>query len=259
MKFTVLIADDEAMTRHAIRSYLSEHQDFEVIGEADNGMRAADKAMHLRPDLMFLDVQMPLRTGLDVLGGLPPAEMPLVIFVTAYQEYALAAFEHRALDYLLKPFDRERFGEALERARKMLQLERSNAELKRSVVKLAQSAAPGALDRIAIRAKGRNLYLSGAELHYARAQGNYVQLVCSSGTFFVRQTLTEMLARLNPAYFQQVHKSYAVNLARVRELQSLTTGDVRLLLDTGAELRLSRRFRVPFLAAMADFRERYRT
>lgn len=238
--FKVLIVDDERLSRRRVRRLLSLEPDCEVLGECANGMEAVEAMKTVRPDIVFLDVQMPEMDGFDVARTVAAAR-PVVIFTSAYDEYALRAFEVQAFDYLLKPFDGRRFRESLQRARFRVECDRFGLQDRR----LPEPApAPRPVpDRIAVRNNGRVVFVKLTDIDWIEAADNYVCLHCGRETHVVRETMNELEARLNPAQFLRVHRSSIVNLDRVRELQPWFRGDYRIVLRDGTELTLTKNHR----------------
>jgi len=241
--FKVLIVDDERLSRRRIRRLLSLEPDCEVLGECANGAEAVAMMAKTRPDILFLDVQMPELDGFEVLEALREAK-PLVIFTSAYDDYALRAFEVQAFDYLLKPFEGRRFLESLGRAKARVAQERVGVADDRVVEMLKtlakQQRSP---DRIAIRNNGRVLFVKLADIDWIEASDNYVCLHCGKETHTVRETMSELESRLEPAQFLRVHRSAIVNLDRIKELQPWFRGDYKVILRDGTELTLTRNHR----------------
>jgi two-component system LytT family response regulator len=242
--FRVIIADDEPLARERIRDLIAPEPDLAVIAECADGAAAAEAVQRLQPDLLFLDVQMPELDGFGVLArdGLP--EQLCVIFVTAFDEYALRAFDVHAADYLLKPFDRERFRAALQRARALLAGQR-NVVARHQLLGLLSDlkANVPAHARIPIKTNGRVLFLRPEHIDWLEAADNYVRVHTRDDSHLVRDTLSEFETRLDPARFARIHRSAIVNLDRVKELQPLFHGEYSVLLENGTRLTLSRRYR----------------
>ena len=240
----VLIVDDEPLACERIRTLLAGQADIEIVGEAHDGRSAVDAIRTRSPDLVFLDVQMPEMDGFAVLGAIPTGAMPVVIFVTAFDHYALQAFEVCALDYLLKPFDRDRFARALDRARTEYG-RRSDGNLSarlRSLLDQWKDHKPW-LDRLVIRSGGRVLFLRVEELDFVEAAGNYLRLHAGREEYLYRETLARLEATLDPAKFARIHRSVIVNLERVKELHPLFRGDYAVILRDGRQLTLSKAYR----------------
>ncbi len=246
-KIRALIVDDEPLARERIRTLLRKEPDIEVIAECGDGSRAVTAIEKHRPDLVFLDVQMPEADGFDVLEAIGAEQMPAVIFVTAYDKYALRAFEVNALDYLLKPFDRARFRESLERARQQLRRARDGEVSERLLALLGSiRARQQHRERLVVREGGRIFFLRAEEIDWIEAAGNYLRLHAARQSHLIRETMAGIEAQLDPAKFTRIHRSTIVNLDRVRELLPGPHGDSTLLLRDGTRLTLSRTFRARF-------------
>lgn len=246
-RITVLIVDDEPPARAKLRRFLAAEAGVEVVGEAESGTEAVAAIERLRPALVFLDVQMPGLDGFGVLAALGEAldsePLPHVVFVTAFDEYALRAFEVNAVDYLLKPFDSARFRTALERAKERLQ-RRGGGDVERIAALLAQvRPRPEYLERILVRGRDRAVFLELSEVRWFEAEQNYVRLHTAGGSHLVRGTLAALEERLDPRHFLRIHRSRIVNTAHVRELRPWSHGDYQVVLRDGTELTLSRRYR----------------
>ena len=254
MTISALIVDDEPFARERVRRLLAGETDIEVVGECGDGFWAVDAIKQLAPDLLFLDVQMPGKDGFQVLDELTPTETPVVIFLTAYDQYAVRAFEAAALDYLLKPFDEERFTKAVARARiHLAQLTRttqgSGADGSGAVEDEAQATA-GALsgeakylERIIIRNGGRIFFRRTDEIDWVEAYGNYVRLHFDKHANLLRETLANLEAQLDPEKFARVHRSALVQTTRIREMRPQLNGAYKIILLSGGHLTMSRRYR----------------
>lgn len=252
----VLIVDDEALARLRLQDLLRDEQGVAVVGEAQDGDSATAAIRTLRPDLVFLDVQMPGKSGLDVVREIGPAQMPLTIFVTAFDQYALQAFDVAATDYLVKPFDDERFEQALRRARRALALEgveRARAHLltllreSESIENAAVSPSagpPGArgpwLERIAVEMHGQVKPVPVAQIDFITAAGPYAELHVGERRYVIREAMQTLEDRLDPNRFMRVHRSVIVRLDLVEALHRGGGGDYELQLKGGARLRVSR-------------------
>lgn len=268
---TVLV-DDEPLAREGLRVRLSREEDVDIVGEADDGPSAVDTILSLRPDLVFLDVQIPGFDGFDVVARTAATYLPTIVFVTAYDRYALRAFEVHALDYLLKPIAHRRFQEALRRARH--ELDRRGREtaasadgteaeslsavadrLRRMLDDRESAASPSALRPIAgvdtpryamrftVRDGERYVLVRVADVDWAEASANYVRLHVGPKTFQMRTTMSELERQLDPGQFTRIHRSAIVNLDRIREIRPEWHGEYEVALVTGATLRLSRGYR----------------
>jgi two-component system LytT family response regulator len=243
MSIRALIVDDEPLARERIRMLLDNEPGFEIVGESANGVEAIRDIQRLTPDLVFLDVQMPELTGFEVLDGLQQARWPVIIFVTAYDQYALKAFDVCALDYLLKPFDRERFTRALRRARAELERRRAG-QVNEQVLRLLSELQQGKhLEKLIIRDGGRVIFLRTDEIDWIEAAGNYVRLHAGTQEHLYRETMTKLEARLNPQRFARIHRSAIVNTERIKELQPWFRGDYIIVLRDNQKLTLSRTYR----------------
>lgn len=243
-KIRALIVDDEPLARRRIKSLLAHDSTVDVIGECSDGYKAVTSITQLTPDLVFLDVQMPAMNGFDVIKTIGPEQMPTVIFVTAYDQYALKAFEVNALDYLLKPFDRRRFQKTLERAKAMvrgLQNGNVNNQLLSLLGNLRREQEMP--DRFIIKSGGRVVFLRAEEIDWMRAVGNYIRLQVGRDSHLMRETMTGMEANLNPDRFMRIHRSTIVNLDRVKEVQPWTKGEYVVIMRDGTRLIMSRRYR----------------
>jgi len=250
MPCRVIVVDDEALGRRGITSRLAAWSQVEVVATAATGKEAVAAIRAHRPDLLFLDVQMPGLDGFGVLAALRPQERPRVIFVTAHDRHALRAFEVHALDYLLKPIDDERFSATVSRALEALAGERDQ-DVGRRVAQLvahrglspAPDASAGSAGRLAVRDGGRIVLVQEREIDWIEAAGDYVRIHAGARRLLHRCTLTAIAKQLQEPRFVRVHRSAIVNVDRVRELRPLEGGDWDLLLSTGTKLRLSRSYR----------------
>jgi two-component system, LytTR family, response regulator len=245
-----LLVDDEELARRGLRVRLERAGDVAVIGECANGGEAIAAIGRLAPDLVFLDVQMPEVSGFDVIEAIGPERAPHIIFVTAYDQYAVRAFDVHALDYLLKPIDDERLGQALRRVREALSAARDEAFSARfagAMVSVNQAVALGALrpgsDRLAIPSGDRVVVVRIAEVDWVEASGNYVSLHIGKKAWLLRETIAAMDQRLGAHGFARIHRSTLVNTERVAELRALANGEFAVLLRDGTELKLSRSYR----------------
>ena len=241
-KITAAIVDDEPFARERVRRLLADDERVEVVGEAGDGAAAVELIREKTPDLVFLDVQMPGRDGFDVLADVADAEtMPLVIFLTAYDRYAVRAFEAAALDYLLKPFDEERFQKAVERAVVQFEQRRADAPAESETSEIFRSE-DGFLERILVKKGGRVFFFKTDEIEWIEAYGNYVRLHLENQTHLLRETLSGLEAQLDPKKFARIHRSGLVNLERVREFRPVFGGRGVIVLASGTEIDISRRY-----------------
>ena len=243
-RIRTLVVDDEPIARDWLRTLLAEDPDVKLVGECANGAEAVAAALRERPDLIFLDVQMPEMNGFQVLEELGTERAPVIVFVTAYDEYAVRAFDVDAVDYLLKPFDRGRFRDALARAKRQL-LGDPKGELAWKLLSMLKAAEPGrsSATRLLIKADGRIQVLRVADIDWIEAEGHYVSVHAGKTTRLVRETMNELEARLPPKTFVRVHRGAIVNVDRVREIEPLFHGEAVLVLADGKRVTVSRSFR----------------
>lgn len=255
-RIRALIVDDEPLARRGLQLHLQRHADMEVVAEAANGRLALEAIAAHQPQLMFLDVQMPGMSGLDVFRALPVAQIPLTVFVTAYDQYAVAAFAASALDYLLKPIDDRRLDEAVQRARASLAARKAEDHYERllklvtmlpgvnraELDELLADAAP-AQGKLRVRDGQQLLTLGLDAIRWVDAAGDYMCIHTDQQTHVLRCTLQELQRRLDPQHFVRVHRSTIVNLARVKDLRPHHNGECFLRLDSGHEIKLSRSYR----------------
>jgi two-component system LytT family response regulator len=240
----VLIVDDEPIIRRGLRNHLSRRQSYEVVGECCNGHTAIDSIRQLQPDLVFLDVQMPEVDGFGVIREIGAQAMPQVVFVTAFDEYAVQAFDVNALDYLLKPFDDERFSRCLSRVEQRLATPRDEESLVEKLASLvAGQSKPSRSDRIAIRNSDRITLLQTEEIDWIEAADNYVEIHVGKHVHLMRETLSNLEQRLQPFRFLRIHRSRLVNADRIKELHPLFHGEYELVLTDGTHLTSSRHYR----------------
>jgi two-component system LytT family response regulator len=247
-RIRTLIVDDEPLARAMLRSFLADDAGIEVIGECGDGYTAIEMIESAAPDLVFLDIQMPDLDGFGVLRALAPEAIPNIAFVTAYDQFALQAFDVHAIDYLLKPFDRERFQRTLERAKQQISLQKRkdvNEELLRMLNE--QSARPQPLKRILVKSGDKSFFVRPEEISWIEAQGNYVALHVGAQSFLLRQTITALEATLDPAKFQRIERSTIVNLDAIREMHPAGRGEYEIVLKEGVTLKLSHTYRESFL------------
>jgi two-component system LytT family response regulator len=243
-KIRTLVVDDEPIARERIMSLLQQENDVEVIGECSDGVQAVSVIQQQSPDLVFLDVQMPGTDGFGVIQNIGADRMPTVVFVTAYDEYALKAFEVHALDYLLKPFGKDRFQETLKHAREHLERRRAG-DLGRRLLALVHDLKPEQqrLDRLVVKSGGRVFFLRTEEIDWIEAAGNYVRLHLAEESHLFRETMNGMEGRLDSRRFVRIHRSRIVNTERIKELQPWFNGEYVVILRNGTRLTLSRGYR----------------
>ncbi len=252
-KIRAVIVDDEPFARERVRRLLESDAEVEVVGECADGFAAVALIEEQSPDLLFLDIQMPGRDGFGVLEEIDAEQTPVVVFLTAYDQYAVRAFEACALDYLLKPFDEERFERALLRAK--LQLRRDGAadgvddEIAAPLAPRdakangAGNSHPPSLERFVVKAAGRIFFLKSCEVDWIEAYGNYVRLHVGKSAYILREAIGGIEASLDPARFLRIHRSSIVNVERIREMQPMFHGQYTVVLHDGTRLTLSRRYR----------------
>ncbi len=243
MPLRALIVDDEDLARQRIRHLLQKESDVEIVGECAHGVEAVRAIEALAPDLVFLDIQMPELDGFGVVEAVGADRMPATLFVTAFDQHALRAFEVHALDYLLKPFDPERFRAALDRARRWCATG-GRPDLA-GLLEGLRKERPW-LDRVLVRQGDRHVLLRCGAIQWIEAEDNYVRLHVEGTSFLLRQTMAGILQRLDPAQFRRIHRSAIVNLDFIRELQPWTSGDHLVLMKDGTKLTLSRTYRDQF-------------
>lgn len=245
MTIRVLIVDDEPVARRGIMRLLKQEPDIDVVGECGDGAAAIAAISSLSPDLVLLDVQMPELDGFAVIEAVGASRMPAVVFVTAFDQHAVRAFDAQAIDYVLKPIDPERFRRALQRARS--RLAHPDGDFVRRVSEALKSIDRGDLQRypsrLAIRSDGRVRLLDIDEVDRIVAAGNYVEIHAGAKKHLLRETMTSLEARLDPRRFVRVSRAAIVSIARIREVQPLFNGDFVVLLRNGAQVNGSRRFR----------------
>ncbi|HEV8483020.1 MAG TPA: LytTR family DNA-binding domain-containing protein [Blastocatellia bacterium] len=239
-----LIVDDEPLARRRVRRLLASDPDVEIVGDCSNGREAIAAIDARSADLVFLDAQMPEVDGFQVLEALNGARVPLIIFVTAYDRYAIKAFEVNALDYLVKPFDRRRFQAAVGRAKDRLRLETGGEIERRALAVLNQLEAKSHyVDRLVIKAGGRVHFVTASAVDWIEAEGKYVRLHIGKESHLLREGIGSIEARLDPKQFLRIHRSTVVNLDRIKQLDPWFNGEYRVLLRDGTLLMLSRGFK----------------
>lgn len=240
----ILIVDDEPLARERVRRLLKDETGVEIVGEAGNGREAAAAIREKAPELVFLDVQMPEMNGFEVLKTLGENKIPAIVFTTAYDQYAIQAFEYHALDYLLKPFSRERFRRAVRHAREHLEnLKQTGSVDERLVSLLENLAGKKYLERIVVKNAGRVFFIKTDEIDWIEAAGNYLKLHVGREAHLIRETMQAIEAKLDPQKFFRIHRSALVQIDRIKELHPLFGGDYAVILRNGAELTLSRHYR----------------
>lgn len=244
MKIRTVIADDMPLARSRIRRYLKTDSEIEIISECSRGGEAIEAINNLKPDLVFLDVEMPEVSGFEVLQAINLDPTPVVIFVTAYDQFTLRAFDYHALDYLLKPFDEARLKRALERAKRELK-QTKQTDINEQLQSVLQNgkAESKFLKRIAIKSGERTFFLPTDDIDWVSTAGNYLELHVGKQTHLIRERMCELEAKLDPTKFVRIHRLSLINIERVREMQPLFNGDYVIILRNGARLTLSRTYR----------------
>ncbi|MBW4049662.1 MAG: response regulator transcription factor [Proteobacteria bacterium] len=240
-----VIADDEAPAREKLERWVAEQPDMSVVGSAEDGLSAAQRIEQLRPDVAFLDVQMPTLSGLQVAAQLEPSSAPLIVFVTAFDEHAVKAFDLDAVDYLLKPYDLDRFARTVQRVRERLNAHESGA----TAVAIGRARAPSC-ERLLVPDGERLQLIDAASVEWLQADDNYVHVYTPSRSYMLRRTLQDLLSQLGEQRFVRIHKSTAVNFESIGSLTPLFKGDYEIHLRNGRILRLSRRYREGLFARM---------
>lgn len=243
-RIRAIIVDDEPLARERIRTLLAPESDFEILAECENGDEAIDAVERLAPDLVFLDVQMPAVDGFDVLAALDQERLPSVVFVTAYDQYAVRAFEVHALDYLLKPFDSGRFSRALERARK--QVDQARAGLARTeLIELINDmkSEQRARKKLLVKTEGKVIFVPTERIVWIEAAGNYVRIHTRDDLFLMRETMSGIERRLPLDRFVRIHRSTMVNFDDIKELLPTFNNEFMVVLRSGEKLKLSRKYR----------------
>ena len=249
-RIRALVVDDEPVARDRLLRLLEQQGDIDLVGQCSNGLETVAAIEQLSPDLVFLDVQMPEMDGFEVVRALEAGRVPTVVFVTAYDEYAVRAFEVHALDYLLKPFSSVRFRATLAHARDELDRHRAG-DLGRRLLELApalweKSGAPKTADRLLVRSTGRVHFVRTSEIDWCEAAGNYVRLHVGEESHLFRETMNGLESKLDPQHFVRIHRKTIVNVERIEELRSSLAGECTVYLRNGAKLTLSRGYREGF-------------
>jgi two-component system LytT family response regulator len=248
MDIKTIIVDDEPLARERVKRFLRDEPDITLIGECCNGTDAIKAIRDKNPDLVFLDIQMPEKNGFEVIRSLGAKEIPTVVFVTAYDQYALQAFDVHALDYLLKPFNRDRIHRAVKRAREQIESRRLG-NLDERLTSLIADLKNGRkyLERLVVKSVGRVFFLKADEIDWIEAAGNYVKLHVGRDSHMIRETMNGIEAKLDPDKFLRIHRSTVVNIDRIKELHPMFSGDYAVILRDGKELALSRNYRERFV------------
>ncbi len=244
-KIKVLIVDDEPLARRGIRQLLESENNFEIVSEAGNGLEAVAAVEKHAPDLVFLDIQMPLLDGFSFIEKMDARSLPEIVFVTAYDEHAIRAFEAGAIDYILKPTDAQRFQKTLERVRRRV-LSGENKLLKNRLANLLSSLKPAAenfLERIVVKENERIRFFAVEKIEWIRSQGNYIEIHSGGEKFLVRETMDGLERKLNPRDFLRIRRSTIVRIEQIKELHHLFGGEFEVEMKNGMKLSSSRRYR----------------
>lgn len=244
LRIRTLIVDDEHLARERLQALLKDDADIQIIGECATGKEAIEAIRNESPELVFLDIQMPDGNGFDVLESVDLHKMPIVVFVTAYDQYAIRAFEVHALDYLLKPFDQARFEKALIRAKSEVVL-RNSTNVDQKLLSLLEHIESNKkqIDRILVKSSGRVFFLRFDEIDWIESAGNYVKLHVGHESHLLRETMTEMQRKLQSGKFVRIHRTTIVNIDRIKELQPWFNGDYIVILLNGTKLTASRGYK----------------
>jgi len=247
-----LIIDDVQLARERLKRCLAVEPDVEIVGECDNGAEAVASIRALSPDLIFLDVQMPALDGFGVLDALQDERLPAVIFVTAYNEYAIQAFDVNALDYLLKPVDCARLSKAVERAKSQLAQPVDDLDSRFRAMFEDLKAGSKFLKRMTIKLTGHTILLPIDEIDWIESYGNYLKLHTGRESHLIRGTMQSLESKLDPEKFVRVHRSTIVNIEKIKEIYPRSNGDQDLVLQNGQQLMLSRKYRDRFFGTLGD-------
>jgi len=244
MKIRALIVDDEPLARQKVRLLLSEEADVELVGESQDGVEAVAQIEAAKPDLVFLDVQMPEMDGFEVLRRIPPHRLPVVIFTTAFDEHALRAFDAHALDYLLKPFKPERFKQAVQRARDLISNQQAGAAARGLLELLGERAAPSPhLSRLTVKASGKVFFVNVEDIDAIDAAGKYAVVHVGKENHVLRESMANLEAKLPPDRFLRISRSVIVNVDRIQELQPMFKGENIVVLKNGKQYPTTRPLR----------------
>lgn len=254
MSISVLVVDDEPIARHAIVRLLRDDPQIELLGECGDGASAVTAIRERSPELVFLDIQMPAMTGLDVIAAIGAARMPATVFVTAYEQYAVRAFEANAVDYLVKPFSRERFAATLQRAKTRLRgAADSHARLLQALAALRQR--DGYLQRIPVRVDEHVILIAVDDIVWIKASRNTVLIHLADRAHELRETMAALAERLDPRHFARIHRSAIINVRRVKTIHPWFNGHHVVTMDTGQQLRMSRYQHQTFLRLVTTQRD----
>ncbi len=251
MPIPTVIIDDEPLARERIQTLLADHPDFEVLAECSDGHQGIEAIKEQAPKLIFLDIQMPELDGFEMLEQLEPDELPCVVFCTAFDDYAMKAFEVHALDYLLKPVDKERFATTIDRVRQRLgstdgaSTDGVDDTLRRGLLELIDELPSRRKfrDRLVVKSEGRVIFINASEIDWIEAAGNYARLHVGEDSHLIRETMIGLERKLDPDKFVRIHRSAIVNVHGIREMQPLFHGEYLVVLESGTQLTLSRGYR----------------
>jgi two-component system LytT family response regulator len=244
MKIRAIVADDQPMARERLIALLSDERDVEVVATAASGPEVVEAVRRLSPDLVFLDMQMPDLDGMAVIETIGADRMPATIFVTAYDQYAIQAFDVHAIDYLLKPFGRTRFQKALAKARAHMERDRAGALADRLMALVDELRTPQASGgRLMVRSGGRVVFINTDQIDWVEAEGNYVRIHAAGDSHLLRETMVSLSTRLGDTRFFRIHRSRIVNVAKIKELRIAAGGDYDVILKDGRTLGLSRLYK----------------
>jgi two-component system LytT family response regulator len=244
MGIRVLVVDDEPLARERVRMFIDAHDDVEVVAEASNCQSALTAIAVHRPDAMFVDVEMPGVSGVDIVRQIDPSERPLAVFITAFAQYAVEAFDLGAVHYLVKPFGPEELAVAFQRIREAMSSRAANATLAHLAGRLSKAAEP--LQRVVVKREGRATLIRTSQIDWIEAAGNYCRIHFDGTSHLLRESMVSLEKKLDPQRFVRVHRSAMVNLDRIRELQPTSHGDYLVTLHDGKMLALSRGYRSRF-------------
>ena len=241
----VVIADDEPLARGRLREFIEAEADLQIAGECSDGAETLDAIRETAPELVFLDVRMPKLDGFSVIGALEPHQVPVIIFVTGHDQYALRAFETHALDYLLKPFDRTRFQQAVQRARQAVQKQKNFEQISELLDRLKgpPKSPPPTHHRIAVKSRERTMLVNFHEIDWVRGADNYVELHVGKSNYLLRETITALEERLPSSQFLRISRSLIVNMDRIRECHARGSGRYTVILRDGTEFPAGRKYR----------------
>jgi two-component system LytT family response regulator len=253
LSHTVFIVDDEPPARAKLARLLAPLPEFAVVGEADSVDAAAAQIIALEPDVVYLDIQLGAHSGFEILEAIRGIHSPYIVFTTAYSEYAVRAFDVQALDYLLKPFDRDRFLRSVQRVRDAL-ADPDHGDLEERIRRVLSSmpGQPTAVKQILVRDKNRAYFVAVDSIERVCAAGNYVEIHAGGKVHLVREPLSKLIAQLDPGEFIRVHRSHAVRVSFIAELHAMFSGDYELVLRNGERLALSRRYKALLPAAIRE-------